>query len=141
MSSFSQYANEFISGRGDWNSLPRMIQDCIRTSSRLREYKEYNKLQIPILVINGGSPYTSDDIKDGLYFLRNLGIKSFVFAESSTYALQLLEQLFSVPVELNLSVSCSSSSKYQKKITDRWGGTHDLHGIVIKITERKTSGK
>lgn len=138
MASFVNFANNFISGNGNWSSLPRMIQDCVMSHSQLRDCKEYNSLQSPLLRVFSGNPYTPVDIHDGLSYLLDLDIHSFVVIENSTYALQLLEQLFSIPEESNLRFSCSCSQRYYRKVTDRWGSPREIHGIVVKITERKT---
>lgn len=137
MNSFAKYAEHFINGEGNWNSLPRMIKDCIRVNLQLRDFKGCNQLKSPIFKVFDGSPYTDKDIVDGLSFLLSLDIHSFIFIEHSTYGLKLLEQFFSVPDRYDLCYSCSSSTAFEKPITDRWGSKSVLHGIVIKITDRK----
>lgn len=137
MASFVNFANNFISGNGDWNSLPRMIQDCIRVHAQLIDCTEYVQLQSPMLKVCGGSVYSPQDIYSGIQFFRELGIHSFVFMEDSTYALRFLHDLFSFPDQFGWDFSLSVSQGYDKVLTDRWNTKKEIYGVVVKITERK----
>lgn len=137
MTSFLSFADNFISGNGNWNSLPKMVQDCIRVSAQLRDYKGYGQLQSPMLKVCGGAPYLLKDIYDGIQFFREMGIHSFVFMEDSTYALRLLHDLISLPDVYGWDFSLSVSKGYDKVLIDRWESRKEIYGVVVKITERK----
>ena len=70
-----------------------------------------------------------------------LDIYSFVVAESSTYCLQLLQQLLDIDkVYTDLPVSLSISESYHKDITTKWNDRQQINGVVVKMTLRKVKG-
>lgn len=138
MASFASFTQAILNSKEEYFRQPRMIQDMLQTHANLRDCKEFNQLQTPILTVTGGCDYTEQDIALGLQILKGRGFSSFVLAESSTYCLKLLHDILYVSEKTKDCPSCSISSAYDKVITSRWGDKKTLTGVVIKLTEKRT---
>lgn len=140
MRNFSKFAEPYLQGQGNFNALPVMVQDCIRSMGQLSTYKEFNKIVHPVMLMTYGS-YSYETIKEGVEFFWTHDIHSFVFSEGSTATLGLLEMIMSVDKAMNLKLSCSCSERYFSVLTDRWNNPVELHGLLIKITEKKSESR
>lgn len=137
MSSFAVFTKEILRSNEEYLRQPKMIQDMLQVHANLRDCKEFNQLQSPILTVTGGCNYTEQDIVLGLQILKSKGYSSFVFAESSTYCLKLLHDILHTASKYQECPSCSISGTYDKEITTRWGDKRVISGVVIKLTEKK----
>lgn len=138
---FGEFAKEYMKGKGNFNELPIMIQDCVRSMSQIaNSCVEYDKLRMPVLMMTYGN-YDYDTIMRGIHFFRMHEIHSFIFAESSTATLSLLECIMNMDKATGYDISCSCSERFSMTMTDRWGGVSELHGLVIKLTEKKKVSK
>lgn len=138
MASFASFTKDVLNSKEEYLRQPKMIQDMLQVHANLRECKEFNQLQSPILSVTGGCDYTEQDIVLGLQILKRKGFSSFVFAESSTYCLKLLHDILYASENTQDCPSCSISSTYDKVITTRWGDKRTISGVVIKLTEKRT---
>ena len=139
MSSWVSFAKSFIEGENkNFANLPRMTQDMIRTHAQLRDYKEFNQLQSPMLQVTGGTPYSPQDVMEGIRELLSHDIHSFVVVESSTYLSKLLQDLIDISDNTAFPASCSISSTMHKSITTRWGDVRQINGLVVKITYKSS---
>ena len=135
---FAEYTDRFINTSATFANIPIMVQECLRVHAQLKRYPEYYQLQTPILRSMSFTKLSLNDIKDGILFLKQIGFSSFIFAEESTEALAWLEMIMSVSDKFNLSAKCSCRSSYIKIVTDpEFQNKIPIHGIVIKITDRK----
>lgn len=135
---FAEYTDKFINTSATFTNIPIMVQECIRVHAHLKRYPEYYQMQTPILRSMSFTKLSLNDIKDGVLFLKQLGFSSFIFAEESTETLEWLEMIMSVSDKFNLPVKCSCSSSYTKIVTGPDFQTKiPIHGVVIKITDRK----
>lgn len=141
MANWASIAWSSVNGGRAFETYDIMTQDMIRTHLQLRDHKEYGQLRTPILRVTGGTPYTPQIIRDSILTLLALDIYSFVVAESSTYCLQLLQQLLDIDkVYTDLPVSLSISESYHKDITTKWNDRQQINGVVVKMTLRKVKG-
>lgn len=138
MANFASFTKDILQSKDDYFRQPKMIKDMLQVHASLRDFKEFNQLQTPILTATGGCEYTEQDIILGLQILKSKGYSSFVFAENSTYCLKLLHDILYVSENVKDCPSCSISSSYDKAITTRWGDKQVISGVVIKLTEKRT---
>ena len=138
MANFASFTKDILQSKIEYFRQPKMIKDMLQVHANLRDCKEFNQLQTPILTATGGCDYTKQDIILGLQILKSNGYSSFVFAESSTYCLKLLHDILYVSENVKDCPSCSISSSYDKAITTRWGDKQVISGVVIKLTEKRT---
>ena len=135
MSSWISFVKSFIEGENkNFANLPRMTQDMIRTHALLKDYKEFNQMQSPMLQVIGGTPYSQQEVMEGIRELLSRDIHSFVVVESSTYLSKLLQDLIDISDNTSFPASCSISSTMHKSITTRWGDIRQVNGLVVKIT-------
>ena len=137
MANFASFTKDVMQSKTEYFRQPKMIKDMLQVHANLRDCKEFNQLQSPILTVTGGCDYTEQDIVLGLQILKSKGYSSFVFAESSTYCLKLLHDILYVSASNKDCPSCSISSTYDKPITSRWGDKRTISGVVIKLTEKR----
>ena len=137
MANFASFTKDVMQSKTEYFRQPKMIKDMLQVHANLRDCKEFNQLQSPILTVTGGCDYTEQDIILGLQILKSKGYSSFVFAESSTYCLKLLHDILYVSANTKDCPSCSISSTYDKPITSRWGDKRTISGVVIKLTEKR----
>lgn len=137
MANFASFTKDVMQSKTEYFRQPKMIKDMLQVHANLRDCKEFNQLQSPILTVTGGCDYTEQDIVLGLQILKSKGYSSFVFAESSTYCLKLLHDILYVSTSNKDCPSCSISSTYDKQITSRWGDKQTISGVVIKLTEKR----
>lgn len=138
MANFASFTKDILQSKTEYFRQPKMIQDMLQVHANLRDCKEFNQLQTPILTVTGGCDYTEQDILLGLQILKSKGYSSFVFAESSTYCLKLLHDILYISANIKDCPSCSIGSAYDKEITGRWGDKRIISGVVIKLTEKRT---
>lgn len=134
MGNWISYVKRCIDNSNNFASLPRMVQDMVRTHAQLRDCKEFNQLQSPMLQVTGGTPYSPQDVMEGIRELLSRDIHSFVVIESSTYLSKLLQDLIDISDNSSFPASCSISSTMHKNVTTRWGDVRQINGLVVKIT-------
>lgn len=117
---------------------PKMIQDMFRTHAYYKDSINFNKLQKPMLRVHGGCSYTYslDDVYNGLLFLYERGIKSFIVLEDSTYTLQLLYTILEIN-NTRSKFTVSIHENFTKVIEDRWQQPMNINGIVVNLIGRK----
>lgn len=138
MANFASFTKDILQSKTEYFRQPKMIKDMLQVHASLRDFKEFNQLQTPILTVTGGCDYTEQDILLGLQILKSNGYSSFVFAESSTYCLKLLHDILYVSENAKDCPSCSIGATYDKEITSRWNDKRRISGVVIKLTEKRT---
>ena len=120
--------------------LPRMIQDMLRTHAQYKESPHFNSLEKPMLRVFGGTPYNMTDVYNGLLFLYERGIKSFILLENSTYTLQLIYTL----LDLNNTKSLFNvgiNDTFIISISDSWNQPIVISGVIIQLRGRNNSRK
>jgi len=136
--SWMQIYNEVANDRtGNYFlQFPRMIQDMLRTHTQYRESPHFNRLQRPMLRVYGGSPYSMEDVYNGLLFLYEHDIKSFILLEDSTYTLRLICTLLDLN-ETKSKFTVSINESYVTTIADCWNQPVGISGVIINMNGRK----
>lgn len=117
--------------------LPRMIQDMLRTHAQYRDSPHFNTLSRPMLRVFGGNPYSMEDVYNGLLFLYENNIKSFILLEDSTYTLRLICTLLDIN-QTKSKFTISINESFITSIEDYWNQPVGISGVVVTMTGRKT---
>lgn len=135
MANFKKVVDYYVVNRMQYDNLPKFVKDMISTNYSFSHCKNYNKLTLPILT--SLQSYSDTDIVDGLVWLQENGFSSFVFAESSTYALTLLYKILSLSSISDMCKSCSISSHYEVELITQYNDIRQIYGLVVKMTAKR----
>lgn len=128
---FERYAND----TSLYNNLPILVRDMVSTTYSLRMCSNYNELALPLMKCM--ATYNDKNILDGLVWLQNNKINSFVFVENSTYALTLLYKIFRISEKSDICKSCSITEYFDLEMITQYNDIVQVYGVVIKMTAKR----